>query len=234
MKFENAFDVAAPADEVWQALMNVERVAPCMPGAEVLEQTGQDSYKVGIKIKLGPISMLYRGEVTIVERDDSGRQATMSAKAKEARGQGTAQASVHMSLAEQPGATHATIATDMQLSGKAAAMGQGVINDVAQRLVEEFASNLATMLEGPVNGASAPESAAGSAPGSAAGSAPEGATGAPRPEAPTPAPAGADSLPIGRIAAGVIGQRLRDPRLIAIAVIAFVFAVIRSSRRRSE
>ena len=75
-------------------MLDLERVAPCMPGAEVLEQTGDDAYKVGIKVKVGPISMTYRGEVEIVERDDPTPTATMRAKAKEARGQGTADAAV--------------------------------------------------------------------------------------------------------------------------------------------
>ena len=98
MRFENSFVVEAPSEEVWEALLDVERVAPCMPGAEVLERTGEDTYKVGIKVKLGPISMQYRGEVEIVERDPVTRTAVMSAKAKETRGQGFANATIHMSL----------------------------------------------------------------------------------------------------------------------------------------
>src|ERR1700756_4766340 len=101
MKFENEFTVQAPIGDVWATLMDVERVAPCMPGAEVLERVGDDSYKVGIKVKLGPISMLYRGQVDIVERDEEAHTATMRAKAREARGQGTADAHVHMSLHEE-------------------------------------------------------------------------------------------------------------------------------------
>jgi carbon monoxide dehydrogenase subunit G len=223
MKFENAFAVHAPAAEVWQALMDVERVAPCMPGAEVLERVGDDSYKVGVKVKLGPISMLYRGQVEIVERDDTARHATMRAKAKEARGQGTADASVHMSLDEQADGTHATIATDMALSGKAAAMGQGVIGDVAQKLVEEFASNLAQMLESKNGEAAAP--AASETPAASAGHAPAaavapGSTEPPSSPPPRVSPA-RGSLPVGKIAAGVIAGRLNNPRTLLIATAAF-------------
>ena len=146
VKFENAFDVQAPADQVWNTLMDVGRVAPCMPGAEVLEDLGDDRYRVGIKVKVGPISMLYRGEVEIVERDDASQRAVMRARAREARGQGTADAHVHMSLSEQAPSTHATLETDLQLSGRAAAMGRGVIGDVASKLIERFATNLAAML----------------------------------------------------------------------------------------
>src|ERR671934_171956 len=75
MKFENTFAVDAPIDEVYAALLDVERVAPCVPGAEVLERTGEDAYKVAIKVRVGPISMQYRGDVEIVERDESAHQA---------------------------------------------------------------------------------------------------------------------------------------------------------------
>jgi carbon monoxide dehydrogenase subunit G len=215
MKFENAFAVRAPAEEVWKALMDVERVTPCMPGAEVLERLGDDSYKVGVKVKLGPISMLYRGKVEIVERDDATRQATMRAKAKEARGQGTADASVHMSLAEEADSTHATIATDMKLSGKAAAMGQGVIGDVAEKLVEEFAANLAQMLEGRNGAGAEPPTSDAEAPTIAAG---ESET---PPTPPPPAAPTQSALPVGKIAAGVISGRLSNPRTLLITTVTF-------------
>src|SRR5262249_10182125 len=146
-----------------------------------------DAYKVGLKVKLGPISMLYRGQVEIVERDDSARQATMRARAKEARGQGTADARVHMSIAEQSeGVAHATIGPERQLSRRAAAMGQGVSGDVAERLMEEFAGNLGSMLQaGGTNGA---EPAGSEEPGAATAQTP-------------PAPAATErSLPAGKIA----------------------------------
>ena len=212
MKFENSFDVHAPIQDVWNALLDVERVAPCMPGAEVLEHAGDDSYKVGIKVKVGPISMLYRGQVEIVERDEPARQATLHARAKEARGQGTAEARIHMSLVEQPEGTHTTMETEMNLSGRAAAMGRGVISDVAERLVEEFAGNLARMLE--------PQPAAANGSGSTPAPARESAHEAePAPAAHEAAPA-QDTLPVGRIAAGVIAGRLRNPRTLFLATAA--------------
>jgi uncharacterized protein len=166
MKFENAFDVQAPVEEVWGTLMDVERVAPCMPGAEVQERVGEDTYKVGIKVKVGPISMLYRGEVQIVERDNAEHKAMMRAKAREARGQGTADAHIRMSLVERPEGTHATIETELQLSGRAAAMGRGVITDVSAKLVDTFAGNLAEMFAPAAAGAGPePEEGAASADG---------------------------------------------------------------------
>src|SRR2546423_11573769 len=130
MQFENAFEVDAPIEEVWKALLDVERVAPNVPGAEVLEQTGDDAYKVGIKVKVGPITMNYRGDLEIVERDDDAHRAVMRIKAKEARGQGTADADAAMELRGDDGHTSAKVSTDVRLSGRAAAMSRGIVQDV--------------------------------------------------------------------------------------------------------
>src|SRR3954470_15440889 len=135
MRFENHFDVDAPIDTGWDAVLDVERVAPTVPGAQVLEQTSDNAYKVAIKVKVGPMSMTYRGEVEITERDDTAHRAVLKARAKESRGQGTADADVTMVLRGEDGRTAAVVTTDVELSGKAAAMGQGVLQDVAGRLV---------------------------------------------------------------------------------------------------
>src|SRR3954449_7085191 len=103
MEFQNEFDVKAPLDEVWNTVLDVERVAPCVPGAEVLEKVSNDAYKVGIKVKLGPVSMQYRGDMEIVERDDAAHRAVMKVQAKEARGQGTATATATMAMEEAGG-----------------------------------------------------------------------------------------------------------------------------------
>src|SRR5579871_5134952 len=149
MRFENTFTVAASPDAVLATLLDVERVAPCMPGAEVLERTGENAYRVGIRVRVGPISMTYRGEVEITDRDLAAHTATMHATAKEARGQGTADAQVQMRLEQEGPLTRATLDTEVALSGRVATMGQGVIGDVAGRLIETFAGNLAAMLDPP-------------------------------------------------------------------------------------
>jgi uncharacterized protein len=206
MRFQNEFDVDAPIESVWDAVLDVERVAPTVPGAQVLEQTGDDAYKVAIKVRVGPMSMTYRGEVEIAERDDESHRAVMKARAKEARGQGTADADVTMQLRGENGRTSATVTTEVELSGKAAQMGQGVLQDVAGRLVETFARNLAVMLEG----------------GEAVPAEPEAAVPPPR-----PAPEPEDALDIGSLGGAVIAERLRDPRGLAgllglVALIAFL------------
>jgi uncharacterized protein len=225
MRFENSFDVGAPIDAVWDTLLDVERVAPTVPGAQVLERVGDDAYKVAIKVKVGPMSMTYRGEVEITERDEAAHRAVMKARAKESRGQGTADADVTMVLSGANGGTSATVTTDVQLSGKVATMGQGVLQDVSGRLVTTFAQNLAAMLEG--DGAPAePETAA------AAQSEPSPAAAA---DTPTPAPPPqepAEALDLGSLGGAVVADRLRDPRVLGglIAVVAFV--AYRLGRRR--
>jgi uncharacterized protein len=214
VEFNNEFDVKAPIGEVWDTVLDVERVAPCVPGAEVLERTGEEAYKVGIKVKVGPMSMQYRGEVEIVEKDVDSHRAVMSAKAREARGQGTANANVVMSLSGNGGATHGRIETDVQLSGKAAAMGQGVIQDVSARIVDQFAQNLAAMLAGaPAEAAAAP------------GAAPSGV-----PPMPAPADEGLDVIPIVK---GVAAERARDPRVFWTGLgIAFLIGLLAGRRGR--
>ena len=232
MKFENAFAVAAPIDEVYAALLDVERVAPCVPGAQVLERTGEDAYNVGIKVKVGPMSMTYRGSVEIIDRDAEAHRAVMSAKAKETRGQGTADAQVQMQLMPDDGATLATINADVQLSGKAAAMGQGIINDVSARIVETFSQNLAAMLaERPGEVAEAPPAAEPAAGEPEAG----GEAPSPRPLAPLPpapvAPPESDALPVAKIVGPVLLARLRDPRVLG-GLSALLIALLLLRRRR--
>jgi uncharacterized protein len=245
MDFQNTFSVAAPIDEVWRAMLDVERVAPCVPGAQVVERTGDDAYKVAIKVKLGPMTMTYRGDVAIVEADEAAHRAVMSARAKEARGQGTADATVEMRLTEHDGRTDGTIHSDVAISGRAAAMGQGVIGDVSGRLIETFAANLATMLECSPGAEAAEAAGAGGAPEPAAA---EVAGGAAEPTAQSgpaqappredasraggPPPQSEEALPLLPIVGGVIAGRLRDPRAL-IGVLAAIAALFFALGRRS-
>jgi carbon monoxide dehydrogenase subunit G len=235
MEFENTFVVQAPVETVWDLLLDVERIAPCMPGAKVLEQTGDDAYKVAVKVRLGPMTMNYTGDVEILDKDAASHRATMRAKAKEARGQGTAQASIRMVLNEQDGGTAASIVTEMQMSGKAAAMGQGVIKDVAASLTDTFAQNLAGMVE------AAQQPAAPVAPPVAAAPGPQDSTGGPpaaaAPEAVPPPPAAAapeSALPASKIIMSVVSGRLRDPRGAAVLAVATFLLGLALGRRRGR
>jgi carbon monoxide dehydrogenase subunit G len=221
VEFDNSFSVAAPIEEVWEAVLDLERVAPCLPGAQVLEQTADNAYKVSIKVKLGPVSMTYKGDVEVVARDDAAHQATIKARAREVRGQGMANATVEMRLSEEDGGTHGTIHSDVAISGKAAAMGQRVIADVSAKLIETFAENLAAMLPGPPAAEVAPEAAAPT-PTAADSRAPAAAT----------PPASAEGLPILSLVGSAIVGRMRDPR-VAIPALAALAALVVVLRRRA-
>jgi carbon monoxide dehydrogenase subunit G len=259
MKFENTFAVDAPIDEVYATLLDVERVAPCVPGAEVLEKSGDNAYQVAIKVRVGPISMTYKGNVEIVERDDENHRAVMRARARETRGQGTADARVELSLEQQGPTTNGTMVADVQLAGRAAAMGRGVIQDVSAKLVSTFAQNLETMLAGGGDAAAEPEPQAtgpeappapdvAAATGAEAGGGPEAAAATappppgtvaapappppPRPQ-PRSAPAEESSLPIGQIVGSVLLARLKDPKVLG-AIGASAAVVLAFLRRRNR
>jgi carbon monoxide dehydrogenase subunit G len=237
MEFDNTFSVTAPIDEVWAAILDVERVAPRVPGARVIEQTGDNAYKVAIKVRLGPLSMTYTGTVQVVEQDDDAHRAVMRANATEARGQGIAEATVELRLTADGEQTRGTIHSDVAISGKAAAMGQGVIGDVSARIIDTFAQNLAAMLAGegePVaEGKPAPEAAPTAGAGGAAG--PGVAAAAPPPPPPSAPPQEEESgLPVLAIAGSVLAGRMRDPRVLAgtlAAIAAVFFALGRRSAR---
>jgi carbon monoxide dehydrogenase subunit G len=201
VEFDNSFEVAAPVDEVYAALLDLERVTPAMPGAEVLSKVNDDSYKVAIKVKLGPVSMTYRGDVTIVERDAAAHSAVLDVKAKEARGQGSANAKVTMSLEPSDAGTRGSMNAQVQLSGKAAAMSRGVIDDVSKRLVTTFAGNLEEILGSGESGGSAPT--------------PPSTPGGEAEPAPASSPPAAEALDIGPLAGGIVADRLKDPKTLA-------------------
>lgn len=145
MEFDNSFSVLKPVDEVWSTMLDLERVVPCVPGAAVLEKTGDDSVRAEVKIRLGSMSMNYSGPAEIVERDDEARHAVLNARAKEAGGQGNADARVTIQLAEEGGGTEVSIHSDVNVTGKAAQMGEGVIAGVTEGMIQEFAENLAQL-----------------------------------------------------------------------------------------
>jgi uncharacterized protein len=205
MEFQNEFEVEAPIDEVYAAMLDLERVAPAMPGAEVLEKVDDDNYKVAIKVKVGPMSMQYRGGVHIADKDPEAHRATLKVKAREARGQGNANADVVMTLNEAGEATHGQMNASVQLAGRAAAMGGSVIQEVSAKLVDQFARNLGEMLAG------APSEAAGSNGGAAPDTGDGGrVTGT----AEVPDAEEDESVDALGIAGAVAADRLRDPQVL--------------------
>jgi carbon monoxide dehydrogenase subunit G len=142
VKLEHEFQVAAPVETVWELLLDLERVAPCLPGGEVTEKIDDRSYRANVKVKLGPMQLAYRGEITIAEADEAARRTMLEAKANEARGQGTARATITTVLTEQDEGTRAAVTTDLQLTGRVAQMGRGIVEDVSNRLMGQFAECL--------------------------------------------------------------------------------------------
>jgi len=191
MQLERSFTVAAPIERVWDTLMDFQRVAGAVPGAQVLAAVDGDHYQVAMKVKLGPVTMQYKGNLKVAERDAGQHRAVMQGSAQETRGQGTAQATVTLLLAEAAGQTRASVNADLSLSGKAAAMGKSVIGSVTDQMLAVFTQNLQDML-GPAAavpaGASVPAAAPEPEPAPVPAAAPEREPSADVDPVPVPAP----------------------------------------------
>ncbi|MGV9366973.1 SRPBCC domain-containing protein [Amycolatopsis sp. NPDC003731] len=170
MRLDHEFTVPAPIGEVWQAVVDPERVAPCMPGATLTKVEG-DRFSGTVKVKLGPISLLYKGNGEFLEKDEAARKVTIKASGKDSRGSGTAAATVTLTLTEKDGGTHGSVATDLAITGKPAQFGRGLISEVGGKILDTFAGCLSGKLA-PAEAEGAPASAqaasAGDAPAKAA------------------------------------------------------------------
>src|SRR5919206_1551819 len=156
MKLENEFTVPGGIDAAWAVLLDVERVAPCLPGAAVEPGTGEEgSYNGTMTVKIGRITAGYKGTVRVLEADEANRRAVMRAQAKDARGQGTAAATITSTMEEAPDGTRVTVVTDMRVTGPAAQFGRGVMQDVSAKLMTRFADCLAQEMSGPEPAAAA-------------------------------------------------------------------------------
>jgi uncharacterized protein len=151
MELTNEFRVAAPADVVWRALTDVERIAPCMPGAELQSVEG-DEYRGVVKVKVGPITAQYKGAARFASRDDDAHRAVLEAEGRETRGQGNASATITAQLAPDGDATTVSVVTDLKVSGRVAQFGRGVLADVSAKLIDQFADCLADKLGGDGGG----------------------------------------------------------------------------------
>ncbi|MDQ3898311.1 MAG: SRPBCC family protein [Actinomycetota bacterium] len=142
MRIDNSFTVALPVDDAWKVLLDVERIAPCMPGAELQEIT-EDEYRGVVKVKLGAITAQYKGAVRFAEVDEPGRRLVLSAEGRETRGQGNASATVTARLRPaDESRTEVVIETELTISGRIAQFGRGVLADVSSKLLGEFAKCL--------------------------------------------------------------------------------------------
>lgn len=209
MELQNSFTVPSDIETAWQTLLDVEAIAPCMPGA-TLESVDGDEFAGNVKVKLGPVSMTYGGKARFVSKDEANRTVVIEGTGKETKGTGTAKAHVTAILhAEGADRTRVDVNTDLTITGKAAQFGRGVMQDVAGRLVDQFAGNLEHVIA--ERGGVAAVEAEAVVDASAAIAPPTPATpAAPRKQA--------EALDLGSVAMGPVLKRV-IPVVVVIAVV---------------
>ncbi|MBI3226740.1 MAG: SRPBCC family protein [Mycolicibacterium cosmeticum] len=205
MELNNEFRVAVPAAKTWEVFTDVERVAPCLPGATLLSVDGDD-FTGAVKVKVGPITVSYKGVAAYKEKDEAARRIVLRAEGKETRGNGTAAATVTAQLKDEGDATSVVITTDLAISGKAAQFGRGVLADVSSNLIEQFARSL----EAELLGGAAPSD---TQPGE------------------TVAPASADSVDLLKVVAVPVAKRFGPVLAAAAAAGAVGFLAGRRKRK---
>ena len=178
MLIENSFRVPVPVEQAWNTLLDVPRIAPCLPGATLDESEGT-THRGRVKIKVGPIQLAYRGEATVAEQDEAARRLVLVASGKETRGSGAASARVVADLVERDGATDVRVATELDLTGRPAQFGRSIISDVSGRLIDQFATNLAALMTAPAAVGPAAVAPVADAASSPAGADPSPAAAAP-------------------------------------------------------
>jgi uncharacterized protein len=229
MKLENEFTVPASVEAAWGVLLDVERVAPCLPGATIDGAEG-DVYSGTMKIKVGPITTSYKGTVKIEEADEAARRAVMRAQARDSRGQGTAAATITSTMEEVEGGTRVHVETDMRVTGPAAQFGRGVMQDVSAKLMGRFADCLAEQMAGASATTAAPaEDASGRLeppPGPAGDSAEAAARPAEAPPAVSPRPSD-EVLDLGEASRDAVLKRVAPVAAVLLGLI-----VILGLRRR--
>jgi uncharacterized protein len=162
MKLEQSFTVTAPVEQVWATLVDVERVAPCLPGAEITGQSPDGGYEGTFTVKLGPATAAYRGSLKMESLDEASRTATMSAKGTDKRGQGGATASIVSTMHQEGDDTLVEVVTDFTITGRLARFGRGgMIEDISKRLMRDFAQCLQSTLAAEPAAAAEPPAAAG-------------------------------------------------------------------------
>jgi carbon monoxide dehydrogenase subunit G len=201
LELEHSFTVPADIDTAWNTLLDVERIAMCMPGATLLNVEG-DTFNGQVKIKLGPITMVFGGAASFVEKDLANHRLVINASGSETKGTSTAQAIVTTQLiAESPNLTRVDVNTDLAITGKPAQFGRGVMSDVAGRIIGQFAGNL----EGVI--------AAGSVENSS------GQDSGTQPQVSTPAPV-ADAIDIMQMGGSAVAKKLIPVALVILVIVA--------------
>jgi uncharacterized protein len=193
LKLENEFVVTAPIEQTWRTLLDLERVAGCLPGAQIARGEDEGTFSGSMRVKLGPVTMDYKGTARIEEVDESNRVAVFILNGKETRGQGSASATIRNQLVDRGGSTQVRVETELSVTGRPAQFGRGIMQDVATAMLADFANCLSAMMSGG-NG----QDAAGS-DGAGTGSSPAGL----HPASEQPAP-----LDLTRTVRGVLARRI--------------------------
>jgi uncharacterized protein len=207
MEFDNSFEVPLPIDEAWKLLMDIRRIAPCLPGAELTEVVDDRTYKGKVGVRLGPVSLAFAGTVKFDEIDDAAHRAKLSAQGSDAKGRGAANATATFHLEPVTGGSKVLVHTNLTLSGAVAQYGRGVgiIQITAAQIITQFANNLKAQFAPAA--APAPASAAavaGPAPATAAADSASAAPAAPTATAASPAPPAAAKPISGFALAGAV------------------------------
>jgi carbon monoxide dehydrogenase subunit G len=217
--------VNRPIDETWKVLLDIERIAPCLPGAQLQEVEG-DEYRGVVKVKVGPITAQYKGAARVTEADDDARRIVLDASGRDTRGQGNATATIVVTMSEQAGSTDVDVVTDLAITGKVAQFGRGVLADVSSKLMKQFVENLErdVLAEGDATGGAAASETA--RPASSPASAPRstGVTGVRTIEGPE-----AEPVDLIDVAGGSVTKRLL-PVGIALMALFVLWRVLRSRR----
>ena len=245
IELDNSFTVPVPPEQAWDVLLDVERIAPCMPGATVTSVSG-DEIAGQVKVKLGPLSLSYKGTAKFIEKDQASHTIAIEASGKETRGAGTAAATVHASL--KPGdsgsQTVVSIHTSLNVTGRPAQFGRSLLPEVSGKLIDQFATNLEALIKQGDTAAPAGGAAESAQPGTAASesdgaasttaatpsSAGTSSAGAASATAPAPLPQQEDSLNLVKLVGGPLLKRVLPVAAVA-ALAAFIGRLI---RRRSK
>jgi carbon monoxide dehydrogenase subunit G len=222
MELTNEFEVAVPVQVAWAVLTDAERIAPCLPGAELREVEG-DEYRGVVKVKVGPITASYQGKARFIELDEGSHRAVLRAEGRETRGQGNATAQIVATMTPSESGTRVSVVTDLSITGRVAQFGRGVLADVSTKLLDQFVTNLEADVLGPDEVEVAPEESAADGHSDDRGS--------------DPAPAvrqvdgpGAEPVDLVGVAGSSVARRLAP--LLIVAGIALVIGWATRSRRR--
>ncbi|WP_246574623.1 SRPBCC family protein [Streptomyces genisteinicus] len=205
VQLDHSFTVPASPEDAWKLFQDLARVAPCMPGA-VLDTLDGDSFTGRVKVKVGAVQMSYRGEGTVA-RDETARSMHLDLSGSETRGAGTASATVTATLTAAPAGTVVRVRTDLDITGRPAQFGRGIMTEVGDRIVQQFAARLEELLNAPSAG---PAAAAASTPAAA--------------------PAEPEAVDLGAAALPVLLRKAAVPAAALLAVLVVVRALGRRSR----